>query len=142
MEHKLRIDCELYPFLESGAKTCEFRRDDREYQREDILVLQEWLPTAQTYSGKEFRARITDVRHGGQYGIPDGYVVLSIIPEWNKSPMLRGAEERQANAYLHAVLKKIGSVRLTREELNVVSGAIAMTQTENAEIEISFHESK
>lgn len=142
MEHRLKIDCELFPLLESGAKTCEFRRDDREYQRDDILILQEWQPTPQKYTGKEFRARITDIRHGGVYGIPDGYVLLSIVPEWMDTPMLRGTNERHTWGILLAALAKHGSIRVKREDLQVIDGSMAFSQDHSSnELVISFHPS-
>jgi hypothetical protein len=68
------------PFLAvfGGYKTAEFRKDDRDYHRGDLLRLREYDPDRDSYSGFEVTAKVTDVRKGGQYGIPDGYAMLSI----------------------------------------------------------------
>lgn len=142
MTHELKLDHELFPLVEAGLKTCEFRRDDRQYQKDDILCLQEWLPTPQKYSGKEYTARITDVRHGGKYGIPDGYVLLSFVPEWMDTPMLRGSNERHTYGILLAALAKHGSIRVKRTDLEVIDGSMAFSQDHASnELVISFHPS-
>jgi len=69
----------------SGAKPFEVRRDDRGFQRGDILVLRcterkTGLSTTEpgSYSFKEVRKRISYILTGGQLGIEPGYVVMGL----------------------------------------------------------------
>lgn len=71
--HLLKVDEKYFDALETGAKKAEFRRTDRDFQTGDGLDLQS---PERDYTTLHFV--ITHVTHGGQYGIPDGYCVLSI----------------------------------------------------------------
>ena len=84
--------------LKSGEKTFEVRRDDRGFQKGDILVLHRYGHNPEKYrqpgymnvrnevvSGyamipevDKFEAEITYVLTGGQFGIAPGYVVLGL----------------------------------------------------------------
>jgi Domain of unknown function (DUF3850) len=80
-EHVLKT---LEPYWEAvacGAKTFEVRRDDRGFQRGDILVLR--CTQAKTGAGfdKEVRKRIGYILPGGQFGIEPGYVVMALQDE-------------------------------------------------------------
>jgi hypothetical protein len=77
MEHTLKCWPEHYAAIDSGAKTCELRLNDRPYQRGDALLLKEWEPIENAYTGRELRVRITHVLSGGPWLAP-GYVALSI----------------------------------------------------------------
>lgn len=67
-----------------GARTAEFRRNDRGYLTGDLLVLQEWKPfTAPPdgdgeYTGRQMACRVTHVARGPEWGIPEGFAVLSL----------------------------------------------------------------
>lgn len=87
-EHKLKTLAAYWDAVASGAKNFEVRRDDRGYQRGDILVLRrmrEDNPATYDMDGftraaqhKEVRRRITFILTGGQFGIEPGYVVLGL----------------------------------------------------------------
>lgn len=87
--HKVKCWPAYFDAIASGAKPFDVRRDDRGYQRGDIIVLQrtredrlaevdcmlighEWVPK------RELRREITYVLTGGQFGIQAGYVVLGL----------------------------------------------------------------
>lgn len=88
-EHKVKCGPAYFDAIASGAKPFDVRRDDRGYQRGDILVLRrtredrltevdyklighEWV------AKHELRREITYVLTGGQFGIEPGYVVLGL----------------------------------------------------------------
>lgn len=48
------------PVLE-GRKAFELRFNDRDFNEGDVLVLKEWDPLAETYTGREVRAVVTSV---------------------------------------------------------------------------------
>lgn len=78
--HKLK--CWPEPFEETlrGNKTHEFRKDDRDYQVGDRLVIQEYAPITNVYSGRELHREVTYIGRG--YGIPEGYVCMSVTLAW------------------------------------------------------------
>ena len=73
--HYLKIFPEYYRAIERGEKTFEVRFNDRNYQKHDILHLQEW--TSNGYGGREMDAEVTYVLDDPHY-CKDGFVVMSI----------------------------------------------------------------
>lgn len=93
VEHKLKTWPAYFDAVERGEKPFEVRRDDRGFQKGDVLVLQRTsedrlgeVEIVQVspdrpwdYKAKnELRRRITYVLTGGQFGIEPGYVVLGL----------------------------------------------------------------
>jgi hypothetical protein len=84
--HKLKSWPEFFEPLASGAKPFELRKNDRDYQLGDHLLLQEWEPRTQTYSGREVLRRISYVMRGVGHvgaiepfkGLSSGYVILGL----------------------------------------------------------------
>ena len=60
-------------------KTFEVRKNDRNFQVGDILWLQEWSEEAQ-YTGRSKKFTISYILEGGQFGIQEGYCVMSLSP--------------------------------------------------------------
>lgn len=92
-EHELK--CAPAPFhaLKRGDKTFEYRKNDRDFQTGDTLRLREWeyprTPPGHKghdappvppdyYTGEEIRAAVLYCLYGPAYGVPEGYVVMSI----------------------------------------------------------------
>lgn len=78
--HDLKCWPEPYDGLRWGRKTWELRKDDRGYAVGDILVLREWLQTEQEYTGSAVARRVTYLMRGPAFGLPDGYVIMSVEP--------------------------------------------------------------
>lgn len=83
--HDLKIHCKFFTSLKNGTKTSEVRFNDRDFKVDDILVLRDFVPKAyfepeeQAYfTGEYVIRRVTHVLKGGEYGIGNGYVVLSL----------------------------------------------------------------
>ena len=57
--HVLKCWPQYYRAIESGAKTWEIRKNDRDYQYGDILCLRPWDPETQTHLPGELRVRVT-----------------------------------------------------------------------------------
>lgn len=84
------LKCWPEPFLAivEGRKTHEFRRNDRGYAVGDVLILVYWDPTpnpnrVSKQVGTTKTSLCTSVKVtyvGVGFGIPDGFVVLSIQP--------------------------------------------------------------
>lgn len=85
--HTLKCWPEFFADIDSGKKKFELRKNDRNYQVDDMLVLREWNPETQFYSGREVVKRITYIlehRAGAgcaaDFGLKDGYAILSLQP--------------------------------------------------------------
>lgn len=77
MTHYLKILPDYFKDVESGAKTFELRRNDRNYQPGDTLVLREWLPEG-GYTGRELTRYVPYVLQGKDFGLVDGWCILSL----------------------------------------------------------------
>jgi hypothetical protein len=64
----------------SGEKPFEVRRDDRGFQRGDLVRLLEYRIDGilAGYTGREITKRITFILTGGQFGIEPGFVVMGL----------------------------------------------------------------
>ncbi len=90
--HMLKTWPEYFSAVESGAKQFEGRQDDRNYSVGDTLILREWDPKTEQYTGRELQRIITYKLRGGQFGIQQKWCVLSIA-DWvgevvNDSPIV------------------------------------------------------
>lgn len=74
MIHDLKILPEWFNAVISGVKTFEIRKDDRNYQPRDELLLREWDGTA--YTGRTCKADVTMVLRG-EY-CREGYCTMAI----------------------------------------------------------------
>lgn len=78
MTHKLKTWREFFVLVLSGVKKFEVRLNDRDYRVGDELLLQEWDPKANEYTGRNLSRVVTYILEGGQFGIEPEYVVLGI----------------------------------------------------------------
>src|SRR5574343_1561579 len=76
--HRLKTWPTPFANILSGNKTAEFRKDDRYYILYDLLMLLEYNIADKKYSGRYILAEITDIIHGGIFGIPEGYCMMSL----------------------------------------------------------------
>lgn len=66
-----------FNLVAEGKKKFELRKNDRDFKWGDILVLREWSPTMENYTGNDVVVRVTGVLD--QFvGIQQGYCILSI----------------------------------------------------------------
>ena len=77
--HDLKVDVAPYEAQLDGKKTCEFRKSDRDFVEGDYLLLRR---SPGTVMGGEdcFHAillKVTHIDRGPEYGIPEGYCVMS-----------------------------------------------------------------
>lgn len=79
--HELKTWPDEFDAILLNLKTHEFRKDDRGFKVGDTLILQEWNPETERYTGRNVRRTVTYIGKGG-FGIPEGYAVLSIAG-WN-----------------------------------------------------------
>ncbi len=77
--HELKTWPEYFEAVRTEKKNFEIRKNDRAFQVGDLLILREWDPQKETYSGRTAFRRITYILPGGQFGIDPDFVVLSIV---------------------------------------------------------------
>lgn len=88
-EHELKCWPEPFEAICNDTKTAEYRRDDRGFLVGDVLVLREWDPNMRSladgqrgeYTGLEIHKTVTHIARGPDWGIPKGFVVLSLRPD-------------------------------------------------------------
>jgi ParB family transcriptional regulator, chromosome partitioning protein len=78
--HELKTWPGPFAALWGGIKTFEFRRDDREprFEAGDVLHLYEFNPETQRHTGRMVAARVPYLLRGPAFGLPEGYVVMSV----------------------------------------------------------------
>lgn len=94
-EHTLKCLAVYFDAIENGEKNFEVRKDDRGYQKGDILILQRCYDPnhyAKYLFGRSYevehdsqgeprftlRRRISYILTGGQFGIEPGYIVMAL----------------------------------------------------------------
>lgn len=77
-KHVLKTWPKYFKEVQSGDKSFEVRKDDRNFQVGDILELQEWDPLHNWYTGNFTFKQIAYKLDGGEFGIEKGFCVLGI----------------------------------------------------------------
>lgn len=86
--HDLKTLPVYFDAVERGEKTFEIRRDDRGFQKGDIVRLKRFdpelgytsIPGEGRFSVKSIDRRIAWILTGGQFGLEPGYVILALGP--------------------------------------------------------------
>ncbi len=83
IDHELKVWPEYYAALASGAKPFEIRKDDRGFLENDVLLLREYSPGMDEYTGRELKARVTYILRGNEamgfaFGLRPGFVALGL----------------------------------------------------------------
>lgn len=85
--HRLKCWPSMFRATKDGLKTAEFRRNDRNYEVGDELVLEEFLPEFAPdgefdfdvgYSGGQISVKVKHIVRGPDFGIPAGFVMMSV----------------------------------------------------------------
>ena len=59
MTHELKTWPEYFESILTGEKTFEIRKNDRDFKRGDILILREWSPETEQYTGRYIHRVVT-----------------------------------------------------------------------------------
>lgn len=78
MKHELKTWSEYFIAILSGEKKFEVRKNDRDYKVGDLLMLREYNNKTNTYSGAILQVKVKYILDGGEFGIEEGYCVMSI----------------------------------------------------------------
>jgi hypothetical protein len=77
--HDLKTWPPYFEHVKKGRKTFEFRKNDRGFEVGDIVILREWLPTEQKYTGRVVSKRIEYLIEDETL-IPSEYCIFSLGP--------------------------------------------------------------
>lgn len=90
-EHELKCWPEYFRAIKRGVKTFEIRRNDRDFKTGDILILEEWDPDEEEYTGDQITAFVKYAMHndavgltrandgnGPLSGLEYGYVIMAL----------------------------------------------------------------
>ncbi len=75
--HRLKVWPNEFKELLTGIKSFEFRKNNRDFQAYDYLVLEEWNQETKLYTGRCVAREITSTL-SGKFGMPDGFIALSL----------------------------------------------------------------
>lgn len=80
--HRLKSWPEFFEAVVAGFKNFEVRINDRDFKAGDWLVLEEWNPEEEKYTGRMVTVGVTYVLHAGdgiiRRGLEPDYVVMGI----------------------------------------------------------------
>ncbi|MNW38087.1 hypothetical protein D3C74_151460 [compost metagenome] len=76
-KHELKILPEYFQAVWDGSKTFEVRKNDRDYKVGDMLVLLEWDPDKNEWTGSGICKRVTYILDAPEF-VKEGYVVMSL----------------------------------------------------------------
>lgn len=77
--HALKTWPEFFEAVLYGGKSFEIRKNDRDYKVGDLLILREWDPKDQKYTGRRVEATVTYITDGGSLGcLTPGYICMGI----------------------------------------------------------------
>ena len=81
--HELKLWPVFFEQVRDGRKNFEIRNTkDRTFNEHDFLVLKEWDPETEKYTGREIERTITYVYPGdGLMGLHENWAILSFKPE-------------------------------------------------------------
>lgn len=78
MIHELKILPKWFEDVAHQKKTFEIRKNDRDYNVGDTLILKEWCRGK--YTGREIKRTVSYIYYGdGTYGLSDDYVVMAML---------------------------------------------------------------
>lgn len=83
--HDLKTWPEFFAQVLTKTKTFEIRRDDRtpEFALGDQLLLREWDPKDERFTGRSAIVRVTSILRGEVPGLQEGYIAMSFELEWS-----------------------------------------------------------
>jgi len=74
--HHLKCVPSVFKEKRINNKPWEFRKNDRDFENGDMIIEREWSKES-GYTGEEIWETISLIVDGGQFGIPEGYVVMT-----------------------------------------------------------------
>lgn len=80
-EHILKCWPEFFQETWEGRKTFELRKNDRDYQVGDTIILREWDNVAERYVGRRITGEIVYLVEGGKFGLDEEWCIFQ-LEQW------------------------------------------------------------
>ena len=112
VEHKLKIKSEHFSAVINKTKTAEIRYNDRNYQVDDILILNK-IDSLGNFTGNKCSVIVTHILDNNQY-LQTGYVMLS-FHMLNSDDSHKNINEIKAQGIKEAVINQVLQHRLMTE---------------------------
>ncbi|MBX0291433.1 DUF3850 domain-containing protein [Hymenobacter sp. HSC-4F20] len=77
-QHELKVWPACFAAVLTGSKTFDVRFNDRNFQIGDALLLREYEPESEQYSGRTTARWVSYLLQGGSFGIETGWCVLGL----------------------------------------------------------------
>jgi hypothetical protein len=77
-KHNLKTWPDVFEATWNGSKTYEYRKNDRDFEVGDNVILEEFIPVGERYTGRQIACIITYISKGPEWDIREGFVVFSI----------------------------------------------------------------
>lgn len=77
-KHELKTWPEFFEPMFYRKKMFDVRKNDRDFKIDDIVILRQFDPVAEKFTGGICGRRIIYILQGGQFGIEPGYMVLGL----------------------------------------------------------------
>lgn len=79
--HELKLEKEYFTLLYANVKMYELRKNDRNFEIGDVLILAEIEPKDLSFTGMKLQRKVTHVLKGKdaeRFGLKKGYCILSL----------------------------------------------------------------
>jgi len=76
--HELKTHKEYFNLILHGKKSWELRKDDRDFEPGDELLLREFDKLELNFTGRILHRKVDYIFKAGQFGLEDGYVIMSL----------------------------------------------------------------
>jgi hypothetical protein len=91
--HDLKTWPEPFAAIRADLKPWDFRLNDRDYRVGDKLRLRDWSPADDDYTGEVEERLVRWILHGGQFGVPNGFAIMSLTrPPRPSRPAAQGKD--------------------------------------------------
>ena len=84
MIHELKTWVEYFQLIESGEKSFELRKNDRDYKKGHFLLLREYSKETHEYTGRKITRKITYILKGTEaeaLGLKKNYCIMGLSLE-------------------------------------------------------------
>lgn len=81
MKHELKTWPKYFQLIADGTKSFELRKNDRDFQQGQVLILREFDEQTNTYTGRTLHRKITYVLQGeeaGVFGLKEGFCIMGL----------------------------------------------------------------
>jgi hypothetical protein len=89
MVHELKVWPAQFNALDTGVKGHEVRRFDRDYRVGDRLLLREFDPDRQAFTGRTLTRVVTHMTNPGTFGLPADIGVMTVVRPTPVDPLKR-----------------------------------------------------